>query len=1365
MRTVYFRLLSLTAVCAIALLSAQPGNAVQNAEVVSAGRSSVVFELDLSGYELTPSGFIDGAQVLTVPGFGSFSAPGEPHIPAADFLVGIPQGVTASVSAVVLESKPLGQLRLEPVPFPIVFLDDGGSPTASQEVRIDPDVYDGVSSSFSARAQRQQRFRRQHVLPVRVTPLTYDAATGEAVLATRIQVSVSFSGANRAPFDDAVGTLIEDVTWERIYARTLVNAEQARAWRVQPVRPRFDGSSAAAAATAGPLIKLKVFDDGVHKVRASTAIGKGFPASTPVSELHVFKRGYDAGSMSATVTDVPHIVIEDGAGQSGVFDGDDFVVFFGQRLMNDALEGDPIEKFSWHNLYWLGSSGGTTMASKSVATGSVRADTASASFEASGYFETDLIFQEETPPGVTDFYYENVPQVNRHNTPFQVHAPAPNGTFTIEIEILGTRIPSSEPNLRDLIPSLPSTSTALSPIFMPERQLTRGTTLPVSNTALRDGNNTLRLESDASHQGLQGLLNWFRVDYDALYRADGNRLEFTNGGRTGSTDLSIIGFGRDDVMLFDVTDPLGAQQCQLTAAHFTAAGNGYVLTFNENFSGDRRYIATTVDKMAEIAAADIIEDEPSQIIGNAAESGVDVLVVSHGDFLGEMQRWVDHRRAQGYRVYMVDVQDVMDEFRGGLTDPRAIRDFVNRFYTMGNASFLLLVGDNNEDTKRVYSFSSPTKIPSESYSEYVFGGGFDEDEVVTTDKWYVMLDYDHIRDEPPNLNDYYPDLIMGRLPVDTVGELRVVLDKIFKFEAPQADDFWRRRVIRAADDAWAFGGNFQSCYNAAEVGFQTGEASAANRIEQSWPGGYDVVRFWLSEKIEHPPIGQCIDAGITMDRTRLNATPDLFAELNAGASWVSINCHMNRYQWCHEFLFTASLFAPDGNRDHPRLKNFGRPWVVLGMGCHFSDYAIHANLTSRRQNESGPTGDAFAELLLHLEDRGAVGTYGSSGFEYLSTEQRHTGIIMEETFENTPTDNIIGSNKSQARWIFGELITASEITNINRWGSIGPALGAWGQALRMHLLGDPLLRIDAGPPRFDVTVDGQPVQNDDPIFGGEGDPVQVVAVIRDEVAIEDIELEIAGVDRTADMTVTPLDDAGKDASRTYQVEFSHQIRPESYDIIIRASQAENPSGGYHLAAEFTLKVVIDVELTADGRQILSGDVVPRAADFQFSVRTSVPIDPGLVSAQLDGEDVTNLQVEATDTLVTAGFSATLGDGNHKITLNVNQDVFSYDVEVRSQAGLTEVVNYPNPFVDETHFIFTTGQSITSGSIDIFTVSGRRVMTLDIPAGARAVGQNTVRWDGRTWSGDEVANGVYLYVFKVTQQSGESVHRGRLVRAK
>ena len=128
---------------------------------------------------------------------------------------------------------------------------------------------------------------------------------------------------------------------------------------------------------------------------------------------------------------------------------------------------------------------------------------------------------------------------------------------------------------------------------------------------------------------------------------------FDTGTLTGSTDLTVTGLSDTDLWLFDVTDPESPVNCLLTPALFTDVGDSYAMTFRETLSSKKSYVLTHESRLIDVPVEDVDLDDNSAIIGDAAESGVDVLVISHGDFKDLMGEWVSYRRAQGYRVLMV----------------------------------------------------------------------------------------------------------------------------------------------------------------------------------------------------------------------------------------------------------------------------------------------------------------------------------------------------------------------------------------------------------------------------------------------------------------------------------------------------------------------------------------------------------------------------------------------------------------------------------------------------------------------------------------------------------------------------------------
>ncbi len=1336
------------------------GDAAPARQIPSAG-DRVVFQVEVPAPTF-PASPLPGFEQIRIDGFPSTGNPAEPPVPTRTFLVAIPPEARFTVSVRVMGSQSFGARRLEPWPTPVPIPDEDMGPVPGASLVVDEPVYRAWTQPSLASAEDPVYIRHQRVLPVRVNPVSYDPVSGDLSVATRIEVTVQLSG-NVPGAGERASVRPESRGWDDTFKRLFVNPQQAVAWRA----PRAEAALApeTVARVVPGAVKLHVRETAMHRVRAATVIAQGFPGGQPLANLHLFKRNYTEGTFSGGTVDVAFTVIEDPAGTPGIFDANDMLVFYGRRLRDDTSAGDTGEQYAAWNVYWLEPAPGLTMTSRSPGAGFVTADTASASFPATLHFETDLMFRDATPPGMPDVYYYNFGYEAALDMPFALSALQPGSSATLSAELHGQKY--TTPRLVRLSLVNSKGQKLLDGGYSVPLKLRRVFSSALNAADFDTGDNRFRIErpdpNDPLRPGIEVHLNWVEVNGQFLYRARGSTLRFNTATLSGDTSVTVTGLPvTSGIELFDVTAPLAPVRMNLAAGNFQPASGGFALSFRENITTRREFIAVPVTKMTEVVAADVVADSPSAIIGSGAESGVDVLVVSHAMFIPQMQEWVAYRRAQGYRVYMVDVEDVFDEFNGGLPSPVAVFRFTRHFFEKGNAGALVLVGDGSKDQKRIHDDSGPNFIPAYSRIDAVSSLALDE--VVSVDKRFVKM-------RAPNGNvDAFPDLVFGRIPVGSTGELQNVLQKTFKYEAPSASDFWRKRMIIMSDDAFSEGGSSfggsQFCYQGGEVGFRTSQENTALTIENALPAGYDVIRFHLADYTSafYPPPqpGACASQFATMTYTRRNITDLFLNQLNQGATLVTMQSHMNRSLVTHERLLatlSAAALGGDTGRDHLRVENRGKPFVMFGMGCHFSEYSSSREMGSIKVSENNPNGDAIAEQFLLQNDRGAVGVYGSSGFEYLGPNAAYMETAVRIWFYEAPYDTMV--NQTRGEWVFGDLMFLTE-------SQLASSQSA--PVERYLILGDPLLRIDAGPPAFDVTVDGQPFADGDIVeSGGEGDTIQVVATVTDENAIRNFKLEVDGADATADLVIEPLVDAALPHARQYRVSFKHMLRPENYDIVLRAYQAPDTlAGNYHIAAEFTLRVESSIAVSVNGREIQSGATVPATGDYRIDLAFPVFIPGSAIEIAIDDEPVTDANLShpsPEDSLRwVATFRRTLTGGLHVLLVRAGTIEFTYNLVVGETPGLHNVINYPNPFRGEgTSIVYTNDVEILTGTIDIFTVSGKRVRRLDIPPQARFPGQNAVFWDGRDSAGGALANGTYLYVIRIEQRVGSSTIRGKMAR--
>src|SRR5262249_45956553 len=116
-----------------------------------------------------------------------------------------------------------------------------------------------------------------------------------------------------------------------------------------------------------------------------------------------------------------------------------------------------------------------------------------------------------------------------------------------------------------------------------------------------------------------------------------------------------------------------------------------------------------------------------------AQPGYDYLIVAHPSLLEAIEPLAQYHRAHGMRVEVVDVDDVYDQFGGGIAHPRAIRDLVawGTDHWRVKPRYLLLVGDASTDIHHdlhdgALSGTSYALTPHMQASNVLGGPGFNE---------------------------------------------------------------------------------------------------------------------------------------------------------------------------------------------------------------------------------------------------------------------------------------------------------------------------------------------------------------------------------------------------------------------------------------------------------------------------------------------------------------------------------------------------------------------------------------------------------------------------------------------------------------
>jgi hypothetical protein len=127
----------------------------------------------------------------------------------------------------------------------------------------------------------------------------------------------------------------------------------------------------------------------------------------------------------------------------------------------------------------------------------------------------------------------------------------------------------------------------------------------------------------------------------------------------------------------------------------------------------------------------------------------------------------------------------------------------------------------------------------------------------------------------------------------------------------------------------------------------------------------------------------------------------------------------------------------------------------------------------------------------------------------------------------------------------------------------------------------------------------------------------------------------------------------------------------------------------------------------------------------------------------------------------------LPEGSHTLTLkawdvfnNSNETNTEFVVASSAELALAHVLNYPNPFTTHTEFFFEHNRPCTTLGVQlqVFTVSGRVVKTINRQVACSGYRSEPFPWDGRDDFGDKLGRGVYVYRLSVSTPDGERAEK-------
>ena len=856
------------------------------------------------------AGLADGSVAVTIPGYPQSDTPGLPQLPLISALVVLPAGAHPSLEIIRITETELplaGSLALAPRPAG-VHRDAAGNITGGAFVAsMDTPcrAAGGCSQPVDQPVTLTVLGTLRGVTLARVSFSPVRLVADQLRAITYMQVALTFNASGSNP--EAVGlrrspSAAADPLLDTL-KRSVLNPDD-----IQPAFLPSVASPVMAASTqvAVPRALLSVTQPGLTAIPyASLAAIQFSPATVNPQMLRLTRAGTEIAMQW------------DGNGNS-VFEA-------GERLLFYA---DPrFSRWANHDVYVLsvGDHPGLRMANRPAQAALQPAGPVwvAQTYEINAHY-TSTCFCGPIPPGRDGdrWTWDDVRRPDRAHPVYAVGAlPALDATraATLTLWLI------SYTDLADVAPDhrvdVVLNGVGLGRVEWDGRQAITAT-FAVKADVLRAENNTLGLNLPGVGSMVEGMwLDGFALHYARGDAPAGAAVLFSGDATPGMYTVGLT--STVGLRGYDVTNPetpvnlLGLSQAPITVSD--PAG-----------SGARHYL---------LASAAAIRLPAAMRLALALQPlrGADYLILAPAAFVPALADLIALRRSQGLVVTVEELQPIYDAFDGRPT-PEAIHAYLQNAYATWDPrpTYVLLVGDGTFDPKQYRTDSKPTVLPPYLADVDPWMGE------TAADNRYALLD-----GGGQGSDDILPDVLVGRLPVNTITETQIVVAKIVGYEKAPYPGGWNGTVLFVADAADE-GGDF-----AAE------SAALASTFVQA---------PFVSRAIYFAP------PSTTVTDTHLA----ILTHWNAGAGLILYNGHASVRQWAAERFFHRD--------DVAGLYNAGQLPVLLEMTCFTG--LFHE-----------PSGTTLDETLLRTAGGGAVAVWGATGLGVATGHQQLAQGFLAATFQ------------------------------------------------------------------------------------------------------------------------------------------------------------------------------------------------------------------------------------------------------------------------------------------------------------------------------------------------------------------------------
>lgn len=855
--------------------------------------------------------------------------------------------------------------------------------------------------------------------------------------------------------------------------------------------------------------------------------------------------------------------------------------------------------------------------------------------------------------------------------------------------------------------------------------------------------------STGSNSTALGFLNYLTLHYERQLKLYGDQTSFRSIASMANPVSTFRLAGTPaTTQVWDVTDPLRPVVQQTTAS-------GVDLLFSAPTEVLREFVAFKNNTGLKPKAFGKIANQ--DLHSHNLDGRLDLVILTHPRFLQEANRLAAHRRQHSrLEVAVVTTTQVYNEFSSGAQDVTAIRDYMRMLYNRSSKQgndvlYLLLFGDASYDYKNrlpnntnfvpVYQ-SRQSLHPISSYSSEDYYGFLDAEE----GEWAENSTGDHLL-----------DIGIGRLPVKTPTEAATMVDKIMAYDSPRHFGKWRRQVTFVADD-----GDYNEHLNDAEF-----LSSYLEREHINYNPNKVYLDLYPQETVgsrqQAPAAAAAIDKAVEQ-----------------GSLIVNYTGHGNEVSWAWEQILTAPQISNWRNKD--------RLTFLLTATCEFGRYDDPRRSSGAELALLNPMGGAiglltttrpvfssdnrilnrnFFKVALHpvngrmprlgdivrlTKNISMTETGGSRG-----VNNRNFTLLADPSQQLAYPDLKVHITEIDGRWAPSDTLTA--LGKMNMKGIVAHADGS----IATDFEGTLHITVFEKPTTRRTLGDNTPERRDEPAMPGGKQPVPVL--LREKVVYDGQATVRSGTFELSFVVPKDIESRyGAGKISLYANSATYEAMGADTAIVIGGTATG-------IALDNTPPVV---KLFMDDESFVSG-----GSTSQNPVLLARLFDEnGLNTAGIgSGREMLAILDEGTNHAIVLNDYYTadrdsyqsgtirypfkdLPEGRHTLSLkawdthnNSAEERLEFIVSNNEKLTITQLLNYPNPFSTNTTFHFDhnrAGENLDI-HIQIFTVSGQLVKTLQGTSNASKSHLSEITWNGRDEFNGTLARGVYVYRIIVRSQ--------------